>query len=278
MAKQKIGEILSRVGKLSDENVEQIIAYQEQHSVPFGKAALKLGFLESEDVYNALADQFDYSIVTLEDASTISSEVITATQPNSVAAETFRVLRSEIVLKSLERGRKTIMFTAPTQNCGCTYILSNLAVSLAQMNLKTCLLDANFRDSRIASIFGISPRLPGLSSVLTGRNDYHDVMIKDVFPFLDVLPAGQQPPNPLELLSKHELIWALSHLMREYDVVLIDSPPMNSYADARLLASKAASSVLVARRNVSLANDVKKSLSDLSQSTADIIGTVLNDY
>ncbi|GHF25526.1 hypothetical protein GCM10017044_20420 [Kordiimonas sediminis] len=277
-ADQKIGEILLKAGKIKATDVDNIIDYQQINNLTFGQAAIEMGLLDSEDIDSAIARQFDYAIIEKKSNSSYSEELCVALQPQGVQAESFRALRSQLMLNSLEKGRRALTIVAPTTECGCTYIAANLALSLAQLNLKTCLIDANLRTPRIANMFGISPQHSGLSGILRGTKDYDDVIIRDVFPNLALLVAGNTPPNPQELLAKNELIWTLSHLLREFDVVLFDTPPMNRFADARTVSARVGSAVLVVRQHHTLASDTETAVSELTQSGSEVVGSVLNKF
>ena len=275
---QKIGEILKQIGMLNDAQVADIMAYQDKHSKTFGDAAIELGFLGKKDLEYALSLQFNYAVLEYKSNNHLSEELLVAREPKSIQAETFRILRSQIMLNCLEKGRRAIVIASPSEGCGCTYVTVNLGIALAQLNLKTCIVDSNLRNPRVSEIFGINNRNAGLSNILRGGVEYDEVVARNVFPCLSILTAGPIPPNPQELLTKPELIWTLSHLLREFDVVLFDTPPMNTSADVRTISARVGTAMMVVKRHHSLANDVNTATLELENSGAELIGTVLNQF
>ncbi|WCL53171.1 polysaccharide biosynthesis tyrosine autokinase [Gimibacter soli] len=273
----KIGQILMAQGKINEDQVREILKTQAERSCSFGEAAIYLGFLTQLDIDTAISQQFNYAILSPE-AGSYSAELHVATNPFGQEAESFRALRSQLMLESLEKGRRAITIVGPNAGSGCTYTAANLAIAFAQLGLKTCLIDANLRNPRIAKLFSISREHEGLSEILIGGRTYDEVLVGDTFPNLSIITSGRVPPNPQELLGRHELIWTLSHVLRDFDTVLFDTPAMNHCADARTVAARVGSALLVARRHQTLANDARVAVEELRSNGVHLIGTVLNTY
>ncbi|UTW55859.1 polysaccharide biosynthesis tyrosine autokinase [Kordiimonas sp. SCSIO 12610] len=273
----KIGQILLGLGKLNEEQVQDILALQDSQDLSFGAAAQKLNLVSTQDIDEAIAQQFNYAILA-PGADSFSDELHVAYKPFGDEAEAIRALRSQLLLGCLEQGRRAIAVMSPNKNSGTSYLTANLAISFAQLGLKACLIDANLRTPRVANIFGLKERTPGLSDVLLGQHGVEEVILRNLFPNLGVIPSGRKPPNPQELLGRHELVWMLSQLLSDFDVILFDTPSMNTTADARTVAARVGTALLVARQHKTLAQDIEAATNELNAGDIELVGTVLNRY
>jgi len=118
----------------------------------------------------------------------------------------------------------------------------------------------------------------GLSSALSGRADLTVAAPVAGLTGLAVLPAGPLPPNPLELLSRGNFGALLAKAAAEYDVVLIDTPPANEYADAQTVCYRAGDALLISRKDQTRVADTERAVRDLSDASARIVGTLMNAY
>jgi chain length determinant protein tyrosine kinase EpsG len=277
MENNKIGQILLGLGKLNEEQVQDILALQETQDLSFGAAAQKLNLVSNQDIDEAIAQQFNYAILA-PGADGFSDELHVAYKPFGGEAEAIRALRSQLLLGCLEQGRRAITIMSPNKRAGATYLSVNLAISFAQLGLKACLIDANLREPRVANVFGLKARTLGLSDVLLGQNGVEEVILRNLFPNLGVILSGRRPPNPQELLGRHELVWMLSQLLSDFDVILFDTPAMNTTADARTVAARVGSALLVARQHKTLAHDIEAATAELNAGDIELVGTVLNKY
>jgi capsular exopolysaccharide synthesis family protein len=150
-------------------------------------------------------------------------------------------------------------------------------VSFSQLGQRTLLIDADFRSPRQQGIFNIADRF-GLSSVLSGRADLSVAIPVAGLTGLAVLPAGPVPPNPLELLSRASFAALLGRAQAEYDVILIDTPPATEYADAQCVAFRASDVLLISRRDQTRVDDTERTVKELSDASARIVGTLMNAY
>ena len=164
---RSIGSIISELRDLSPQQVEQILAYQQQHGVRFGEAAVALGLVSNNDVLQALSQQFHYPY---SPKRADNQELVTLTEPFSVQAEAFRAIRSQITMRLNHEGevRKALAVISPNTLDGKSFFTANLAVALAQLGSRTLLVDADMRGPRQHKIFEV-PNKTGLSSVLSGR-------------------------------------------------------------------------------------------------------------
>jgi capsular exopolysaccharide synthesis family protein len=147
----------------------------------------------------------------------------------------------------------------------------------SQLGQRTLLIDADFRAPRQQGIFNIPDRF-GLSSALSGRADLSAASPVSGITGLSVLPAGPIPPNPLELLSRGSFAALLGRAQGEYDVVLIDTPPATEYTDAQCIAYRAGDVMLVSRKDETRLADTERTVRDISDASARIVGTLMNAF
>lgn len=276
-----IGAILMDLGLLSPENAERVLAAQRHHKIKFGEAAIRLGLVSEADVQFALSRQFEYAYLRPSRSggtSTISDELIAAYQPFSPRVDELRAVRSQLMLRWLDKHEKRQMLTVvgTERGEGRSYLAANLAVVFAQLGERTLLLDADLRFPRQHTLFGLKNK-QGLSSVLAGHSrDEAIVRITDLAG-LFVLPAGPVPPNPLELVGRKVFGQFLAQARTAFDVVIIDTPALSSGEDAYMISSVAGAALAVARSGNTRVAAFSEMLHGLSNSGVTVVGSVLND-
>lgn len=273
---QPIGELLAETARLSEHDVKRVLAYQRKRGLRFGEAARSLGLVTAEDIQQALSRQFSYPYIRRGESG-LHPMLVSAYQPFGAGAEAFRMLRSQLMLRWFDKGRKVLAVGAPRAGTGASTLAANLAVSFAQLGERTLLLDANFRNPSQHELFGMSAET-GLADVLLGRSSV-DKSIVSIAQLngLAVLCAGPIPPNPHELLSSRAMQYLLELAREIYDVVIIDAPPVLEYADAQMIASRAGGYLLVARRHRTRLGDVAAVQERLRPSGATMLGAVVNE-
>lgn len=272
---RSIGKILLDSKKLGFEDIERILRLQKQRGLRFGEAAIKLKLLTKQDVQLALSDQFEYSYLR-KDEATISKELVAAYEPFGHQAEALRALRSQLLLRWLRADDKALAIVSHEQGEGRTYIAANLAIVFSQLGENTLLIDADMRSPRQHSIFDL-PNRCGLSTVLGGRAGWEAIEPIHAFSNLSVLPAGAIPPNPLELLSRPEFEMLLKELSAHFDVIIIDTPAGEYHADAQIIASRAVA-LMVAHKDHTRLQQMRKFLDRITGTNGEVIGTVLNQF
>ena len=219
--------------------------------------------------------------------------LITHFDPKSPVAEAYRTLRTNIQFERIERGGKVLVVTSPTLQEGKTTTIVNLALTMAQNGQKTLLIGANMRRPSIYRFFGIE-REPGLSDILVGnaqwrdcvrgvadilmgRFEMEDVMAAPGLDNLHIIEAGPIPPNPSELLSTTAMTEFLRAVAAEYDIVLIDTPPILPVTDSAIVAGKADGVLLVYQAGKVGRLVLKRAKAHLEAARAQVWGVVLND-
>jgi protein-tyrosine kinase len=275
---RRVGAILAEQGKLGPGDVERVLQLQQRQGSSFGEAALRVGLITKEDLQSALAAQYDFPRL-LPGAGGISTEVVVAYEPLHPRAEELRSLRAELLIRwsKAEVRQRVLAIVSPGRGEGRSYVAANLAVLFSQLGERTLLIDADLRAPRQQRIFDI-PDTIGLSAVLSGRADRSAVVPIPNFSRLSVLPAGAHPPNPQELLSRHVLGDLLQQLRTEFDVILLDTPPAKLYADARIVAFRAGSAMVLARKGHTRLADTTGVIREFDNTGARIVGTVLNAF
>jgi chain length determinant protein tyrosine kinase EpsG len=275
---RSIGAVLVSAGRLRPEDAQQILRLQSEKGLRFGDAGKALGLLSHADIEFALSRQFDYSYLRRGE-SRVSEEVIAAYEPFSPKVDSLRALRSQLMLRwfDYEPARKALAIVSAARGEGRSFIAANLAVLFAQLGKRTLLIDADMRNPRQHELFGLDNRA-GLAAVLSGRAGPETVQSIPSLHHLSVLPAGNPPPNPLELLARPVFAELLHQLALQLDVILLDSPAAAETADAQALAVRASAALIVARINATRLWRVQGVSDNVSQVKATIVGTVLNDF
>lgn len=203
-------------------------------------------------------------------------ELVTQVRPQSQMAESYRALRTSLLLSNLGSPPKVIMVSSALPQEGKTTTSINCAVVLAQKGVRVLLIDADLRRPSIHKTLGMGPR-SGLSNVLTGSTSLEQTISRTaVLPNLYVLPAGTPPPNPAELLASPNMRDVLAKLATEYDHIVLDTPPCLSVTDAVVLSPRADAVVLVIRSGKTTKQALRRSRDILAQVNAKVVGVLLN--
>jgi polysaccharide biosynthesis transport protein len=209
-------------------------------------------------------------------ASKEAVEMVTQVRPQSQMAESYRALRTSLLLSNLGAPPKVIMVTSARPQEGKTTTSINTAIVLAQKGVRVLLIDADLRRPSVHKTLGMGPR-SGLSNVLTGSaNVQQAISASPILPNLWILPAGTPPPNPAELLASSNMKDLIDGLRDQYDHIVIDTPPTLSVTDAVVLSSRADATILVIRSGQTTKQALRRSRDILMQVNAHVAGVLLN--
>jgi len=203
-----------------------------------------------------------------------TEELVAIARPLSPASEAFRVLRTNIRFSSVDKPLRTLLVTSAGPTEGKSTTAANLAAVMAQAGLKVVVVDADLRRPRLHRLFSVHPRGGLTGSLLEGNMDGR--LQPSQVEGLAVLPAGDRPPNPSELLGSRRLQELLSLLTQHVDVVVIDSPPVLPVADAAVLAQSVDGVLLVVDAGETRRGVAQHAVDSLRQVGANVIGAVLN--
>jgi chain length determinant protein tyrosine kinase EpsG len=275
-AGRSIGAILVDAGRLSSADTERILHFQRERGTRFGEAGRALRLLTDDDVRFALSVQFGYPYLARD--STLSRELVAAYQPASRPVEQLRALRSQLMLRWFDTGadRRGLAIVSAGAREGRSYIAANLAIVFSQLGERTLLIDADMRAPRQHQLFNLG-KSAGLSDMLAGRAGAEAVVGIAALQDLSVLPAGAIPPNPQELLGRHEFSKLLQSLGEDFSVIIIDTPPASQCADAHTVAVRAGAALMVARQNTSSVPQMAQFTQGLREFGVTLVGSVLND-
>jgi succinoglycan biosynthesis transport protein ExoP len=209
-------------------------------------------------------------------ASKEAVELVTKSRPRSQMAESYRALRTSLLLTFAGGPPKVILITSALPEEGKTTTSVNSAIVLAQKGTRVLLIDADLRRPSIHKTFGMGPKL-GLSNVLTGTATLQQAIIPStILPELFILPAGTPPPNPAELLASTKMKNILEELRKQYDHIVIDSPPTLSVTDAVVMSTGADAVVLVIRSGHTTKPALRRARDILLQVNARVCGVLVN--
>jgi len=216
-------------------------------------------------------------VVRYGDSVKPGPQLILAHDPYNPRSERIRALRTELLLlNGSARGANIVPVLSPCSTEGRSQLAAELAVSFAQLGRRTLLVDADMRKSHQHVLFG-SKNERGLSNAIAkgDRPDFHPVIGT---PLMHVLTSGPMPPNPLELLSDGRFAKLLSQWRNTYEFIVLDTPPVSSYADALAVAALAARALLVSRTKHTSFKDTRDMLRRLETTHSKILGAVLNSF
>lgn len=208
-------------------------------------------------------------------------ELIVKEEPKSPISEIFRTLRTNIQFMNTKNKLKSLLVTSTIAGEGKSWVSSNLAATFAQAGKKVIILDADMRKGRQYRIFDVSPR-PGLSNYLSGVTendkevDLADYVQETEIENLFVIPAGNVPPNPSELLVSESMIHLLEKLKEICDIVIIDGPPTQLVTDSLILTRIADSTVIIAEGNKTKKESLRRIVDNIQKVGGKIAGVVLN--
>ncbi len=203
-------------------------------------------------------------------------ETVTQVRPQSQMAESYRALRTSLLLSNLGAPPRVIMVTSARPQEGKTTTSINTAIVLAQKGVRVLLMDADLRRPSVHKTLGMGPR-SGLSNVLTGSATVQQtITTSPILPNLFIMPAGTPPPNPAELLASSNMRDLLAELRPQFDHIVIDTPPTLSVTDAVVLSPRADATILVIRSGQTTKQALRRARDILMQVNAHVAGVLLN--
>ena len=213
----------------------------------------------------------------------MKKELIAELDPKSPISEVFRTLRTNIQFMNTKGKLKSILVTSTLPGEGKSWVSSNLAVTFAQAGKKVILIDADMRKGRVYSIFGISPR-PGLSNYLSGvdwnngdaSEDLADYIQETEIENLYVIPAGNVPPNPSELLVSDRMQNLMEKINSLCDIIIFDGTPSQLVTDSLILARIVDTAVIVTASKQTKKEDLKRVVRNIKNVGGKIAGVILN--
>ncbi|MGR3302274.1 MAG: GumC family protein [Candidatus Scalindua sp.] len=287
-----IGFILGVVMAFVRETVDTSIGAIEDIEAFLGVPVVGIiPFMGAEEIMDTLLQKKD--LEQPEEILELNARLVSHFAPKSTMAESFRAMRTGIEFIISDRKLKCLSFTSTTMREGKTTIISNFAMTMAQIGKKVLLVDGDMRKPMINRVYGIE-REPGLSDVILGNYNWDEVIKTDTdimmgemgmeditttapgINNLNIITSGLIPPNSTELLNSAKMSEILSQMKEAYDIVLIDTTPVLPSTDAVVLAAKVDGVVLVNQVGQIARGALKRAKAQLDNAKANIIGVVLN--
>ncbi len=201
--------------------------------------------------------------------------LLALSDPNDLAIEALRSLRTSLHFAMMEASNKVLMVSGPSPGVGKSFVSANLAAVLAQTGQKVVVIDADMRKGHLHRFFD-NRNGEGLSDYLSGQKEQDVVIQSTKMENLAFIPRGQVPPNPSELLMHHRFKSLMETLSEQYDIVLVDTPPVLAVTDAAIVGQLAGSSLIVTRFGVNSVKEVDVTLTRFAQNNVEIKGAILN--
>lgn len=195
--------------------------------------------------------------------------------PRSPRTEAFRTTRTNLQFFASNEDARVFVVSSAAPGEGKSHVVANLAVALAETGARVALVEADLRKPRLAHVMGIEGAA-GLSDVLIDRAPLEDVLQPWGPGNLMVLPAGQIPPNPAELLGSKKMREVLDMLRETADYVLIDAPPVLPVTDAAILTNYASGSLLVSSIGQTRLQDLEQAINSLENVGGKVLGLIVN--
>ncbi|WP_188779388.1 polysaccharide biosynthesis tyrosine autokinase [Marmoricola endophyticus] len=208
------------------------------------------------------------------DSAIAKHPLVTDLSSHAPRVEAFRVLRTNLQFVDIDSGSKVIVFTSSVPGEGKSTTSVNVALSMAQAGQRVLLVDGDLRRPQVANLLELEPAV-GVTTVLLGRVDLAEAVQRHSSG-LEVLTSGSTPPNPAELLQSRAMAELLTRLRDEYDVVIVDSPPLLPVTDAALMANQTDGAILVVRHGSTTRDQLSGAAERLRAVGARPLGAVLN--
>jgi protein-tyrosine kinase len=208
----------------------------------------------------------------------ISNKLVVITAPSSFEAESFKLLRAQILFSKGRERPRTIMVTSAMPGDGKSFVAANLAASIAMgIDEYVLLVDCDLRRSTIHKMFGLSSRI-GLHEYLKNEKELPELLVKTSVNKLSVLPAGNVAHNPTELLASSDMKAFLEEVGKRYDdrFIILDTPPSQILAESNIISNFVDGIIFVLRENVTPGDAVRKAVSSFSKEK--ILGIVVNGH
>jgi len=204
-------------------------------------------------------------------------DLITVTDPRNPAAEAYRTLRTNLTFAALDKPIETLVITSAAPGAGKSIVLANLAVTMAQGEHRTIMVDADLRRPELHNIFGVANER-GLTTMFVEEAALNSPPLMETgVGNLWLLPSGPLPPNPADLLGSRRMEQAIAALKARADLILFDAPPVIAVTDATVLGTKVDGVLLVVSAGRTRREHALRARELLERVHVRIVGAVLND-
>lgn len=200
--------------------------------------------------------------------------LVTFAEPKHVVSEQFRTVRTNIEFAGAALDKcQVVMFTSSAMSEGKSTVSANVAVTWAQAGKSVLLIDADLRRPTVHATFR-KLNLDGVTTVLTGKTKAEEVVEETFVDNLSIISSGPVPPNPSELLNSKRMGELLDWARQNYDIIVLDAPPVLAVSDVQVLVPKTDGVVVVANIGKTLKSDLRRTVEVLKLAKAKILGSV----
>lgn len=210
-----------------------------------------------------------------QEAKLPSIELIASREPQSIQAESYRSIRTTLLVSAPPGNIKSIAITSPLAREGKSATVANLGLTLAQANKRVIMVDSDLRKPKLSRIFGLQSG-SGLTHYVSSRIEAADLVKSTPFPHLFLISSGPIPVNPIELLTSEKMGHLVSFLRQSFDYILFDTPPLLAVSDAAAMGPMIDGVILVARGGQTPIPALKQAKQKLDQHKIKCIGVILN--
>lgn len=215
----------------------------------------------------------DFAIPEHEDPT---RSILLLTEPQGMTAEAIRAIRTRLIAQHIGMGRRALAICSVAPSAQASFVAANLAVALAQVDVRTLLVETDLRHPRLAGMFGLPETDPGLSDALIDEDvDTSEIVRQMPLPTLSIVTAGRDPAAGAEAMGSARFASIANRFMREHDLTIFTTTPSNRSADAQRVASVAGYALIVARKDRSYIRDIEVLSNALKADGATIAGSVL---
>jgi capsular exopolysaccharide synthesis family protein len=204
----------------------------------------------------------------------IITRIVARDMPHSPVGQAYQMLQANLKFLSSDKPLKAIVVTSSVPKEGKSEVSANLAAAMAQVGRRVLLVDADMRHPSQHTLWELTNSV-GLSNVLVGEADFN-IAVQEVMPGLDVLPTGVIPPNPVALLDSKRMASLMETFSKNYDFVIVDTPPLAGIADAPIIGKMVDGVLVVVRPGVVDSASAKAAKEFLSRSGQNVLGLVAN--
>jgi len=202
--------------------------------------------------------------------------LLAVNDPADLAIEAVRSLRTSLHFARLEAKNNVVLISGSSPNAGKTFVSSNLAAVIAQAGQKVLIIDADMRKGTLHKALGVT-QTPGLSDVLVGNLSVEEATrTLNGLPGLHFIPRGEVPPNPSELLMHENFTNLIKKVEGQYDIIIIDTPPILAVTDAAVIAHHAGTCLLVARFGLNQQRELTLAKKRFEQNNVRLKGAIFN--
>ena len=210
----------------------------------------------------------------------MTTDLIINVNPKSIFSEAIKTIRTNLAFSNIDKDMKVILNTSPQAGDGKSFITANLAVAYAQEDKKVLVIDCDLRKGRQHEIFEVMNLTSGGYSnlILNYKDDIKldEYIVQTTNKNIDLLPTGPTPPNPVELLGSTNNKKLMTKLRKQYDIILLDCPPVLGLSDTMILTKYSDANIVVVSNRKTKIENLDKAKKVFAQANANITGVVIN--